>query len=475
MMNITSKVRTQLLALGGLYVVLLLVLVMLLAWVAREYRAEWDVTANARNTLSQGTQDALRQLKGPVNITAYAVARDREGNDLHHWLREKLLPWQKVKSDLLLTLVDPRDDPKRTNAAGLRSPNELVIEYQQRSEHLPLGEFSEQNFVNALIRLSRTTSTVVYWLDGHGERKLDGAANHDLGDFARQLQLKGYKFAALNLSVAQDVPLNAALLIISSAQRDLQEAEAVKVRRHVEAGGNLLWLIDPAPLHGLEPLAELLGLVLTPGTVVDPSLKPRSGPPVMAVGANYARHPVTNSFSLNTLFPGSRQINAAEPSEPSAPSAPTEPSKPSTRGGWRITPLIEVAQRGWVETGKLDDTPVFDKDRDFPGPVNIATAFERTVSGNADRQQRVIVVGNGSFLSNTFLGNGGNLQLGASMLNWLSGDDKMIAIPPRTAADVQMNIDQTMLYLIAFAFLLVLPLTFAITGVVVWWRRRRAF
>ncbi len=456
-MNITRKVRAQLLAQGGLYAVLLLALVMLLAWVAREYRVEWDVTANARNTLSQGSQDALRQLKGPLTITAYAVAKDRDGSDLHQFIREKLLPWQKIKPDIALTLVDPRDDPKRTNAAGLRSPNELVIEFQQRTEHLPLGEFNEQNFVNSVIRLSRTSSAIVYWLDGYGERKLDGAANHDLGDFSRQLKLKGYKFSALNLSLAQDVPRNAALLIVSSPQTDLQEAEGAKLRRYVEAGGNLLWLIDPVPLRGLEPLAELLGLVLTPGTVVDPSLKPRGGPPVMAVGTNYARHPVTSSFSLNTLFPGSRQINTA------------------AREDWRITPLIEVAQRGWVESGKLEDTPVFDKDRDFPGPVNIATAFERTVSTNADRQQRVIVVGNGSFLSNTFLGNGGNLQLGASMLNWLSGDDKMIAIPPRAAADVQMNIDQTMLYLIAFAFLLVLPLTFTVIGIVVWWRRRKAY
>jgi hypothetical protein len=197
--------------------------------------------------------------------------------------------------------------------------------------------------------------------------------------------------------------------------------------------------------------------VLTPGTVVDPSMPPRSGPPTLSIGANYARHPVTSGFQLNTLFPGSRQINVAEPSE---------------HGGWRTTPLIEVAQRGWVETGKLDDKPVFDKDRDFPGPVNIAMAFERTVN---DRQQRVIVVGNGSFLSNTFLGNGGNLQLGASMLHWLSGDDKMISIPPRAAADVQIDIDKTMFYLITYTFLLVLPLAFALTGIVVWWRRRKAF
>lgn len=456
-MKITRNVRWQLLAQGGAFVLLLLVAVGLLSWVAREYRAEWDVTASARNTLSQGTQDALRQLNGPVNITAYAITQEGSGGNLHKLIQEKIRPWQRVKPDIALTLVDPRDDPKRANAAGLRSPNELVIEYQKRTEHLPLGEFNEQNFVNALIRLSRTSNAVIYWLDGHGERKLDGVANHDLGEFGRQVQLKGYKLSSLNLSIAQDIPRNAAALIIASPQADLQEAEVATIRRHVEGGGNLLWLIDPEPLRGLDPIAEYLGLVLTPGTVVDPALKPRSGPPTLAVAANYARHPVTGAFRLNTLFPGSRQIGMAE------------------REGWRMTPLIEVAQRGWVETSALDEKPVFDKNRDLPGPVNIAAAFERTASGAAgDRQQRVIVVGNGNFLSNAFLGNGGNLQLGVAMLGWLSGDDKFITIPPRPAADVQINIDQMTLYLIAFAFLLVLPLAFALTGVVVWWRRRKA-
>ena len=455
-MKISSKVRWQLLAQGSAFVVLLLVLTGLLAWVAREYRAEWDVTASARNTLSPGTQDALKQLDGAVSVTAYAITQEGGGGNLHKLIQEKIRPWQRVKPDIALTLVDPRDDPKRANAAGLRSPNELVIEYKKRSEHLPLGDFNEQNFINALIRLSRTSSAVIYWLDGHGERKLDGVANHDLGEFGRQLQLKGYKLSSLNLSIAQDVPRTAAALIIASPQTDLQEAEVATIRRHLDAGGNLLWLIDPEPIRKLDPIAEFLGLVLTPGTVVDPAVKPRSGPPTLAVGSNYARHPITGSFRLNTLFPGSRQIATVESAE---------------RDGWRMTPLIEVAQRGWVETGKLDDKSVFDKDRDLPGPVNIATAFERTAN---DRQQRVIVVGNGNFVSNAFLGNGGNLQLGVAMLHWLSGDDKLIAIPPRPAADVQINIDQMTLYLIAFSFLLVLPLLFAITGIVVWWRRRKA-
>ena len=84
------------------------------------------------------------------------------------------------------------------------------------------------------------------------------------------------------------------------------------------------------------------------------------------------------------------------------------------------------------------------------------------------------VIGDGDFLSNTFLGNGGNLALGTSMFNWLAGEDALATIDPRPAADTRLDIDSMHLYLIAFVVLLLLPLVFAVTGVVVWWRRRNA-
>jgi ABC-type uncharacterized transport system involved in gliding motility auxiliary subunit len=445
--------RIRLTIQSGLFLVLGLALVMLLAFVARDYRKEWDVTRSARNTLAQPTLDVLRQLDGPLTVTAYAVAQDASGGNVHKIIEERLRPYRRAKPDLELKLVDPREDPKRAEAAGIRTPNELVIEYRKRSEHMPISEFSEQAFANVLMRLVRGSASLVLWLEGHGERKLDGIANHDLGEFGRQLQQRGLKINSVNLALAQEVPSNAGLLVIASPQTDLQPAEAEKIRRYIQAGGNLLWLIDPEPLHGLQPVAEMLGLVLTPGTVVDPSLKPRSGPPVFAVATSYAQHPITAAFRYNTMFPYARQIGLSESED------------------WRISPLIEVAQRGWVEMDKLDDKPTFNSARDLPGPVNIAAAFERTAG---DKQQRIIVVGNGAFLSNTYLGNAGNLQLGIAMVNWLAAEDDLVAIDPRPAADSRIEIDQMTLYLIAFAFLLVLPLGFVLTGVLIWWRRRKA-
>lgn len=450
-MELNRKIRIQLRLQSGVFVLLLVALTALLAYIAHEYRKEWDITRGTRQTLSQASLDVLKQLDGPLTITVYAVTRDGRGQNLHKSLQEFMRPYQRAKPDIALAFVDPREQPKAAAAAGVRAPVEMVIEYRQHSEHLT--EFNEQALTNVLMRLARGANRLVLWLDGHGERKLNGVANHDLGDFGRQLQQKGLRLNSINLAVAQDVPSNIALLIIASPQVDLLPAEVQKIKHYVERGGNLLWLIDPEPLRGLQPISELLGLVLTPGVVVDPALKPRSGPPAFAVASSYARHPITSAFRLNTVFPFARQIGAAESDE------------------WRITPLVDVAQRGWVEAGRLDEKVTFDKARDIPGPINIATAFERTVG---DRQQRVVVVGTGHFLSNTFLGNGGNLDFGINIVNWLTGDDSLIAIQPRPAADSNLDIDQATLYLIAFTFLLVLPLAFIVTGGVIWWRRRKA-
>ena len=449
-MQVTSKLRSQLLVQNGIFVVLLIALVALLAFLAQEYRVERDITQNARNTLSQPARDALVKLAGPIKVTAYATRQDVRG-DARKLIRDFLTPYQRLKPDLTVTFVDPREEPKIAQAAGIRVNGESVVEYNQRSEHLT--DYNEQSFINALVRLARSSERLVMGLDGHGERRLNGIANHDLGEYGKQLAAKGFKTGNLNLAIAQEVPANASLLLIANPQVDLQNAEVQKIRQYLQQGGNLLWLIDPEPLRGLQPIAELLGLVLGPGTVVDPTLQPRNGPPVFAAATSYARHPIFGDFQLNTVFPYARQIGVNESNE------------------WRTTRLIEVAPRGWVEMGRLDAPVAFDKSRDIPGPVNIAIALERRVN---DRAQRVVVIGGGGFLANASLGLGGNLDLGVNLVNWLAGDEALIAIQPRPSLDSNLELGRGQQYLILFGFLIVLPLAFASTGVLIWWRRRRA-
>ena len=448
-MQVTPKLRAHLLMQNGVFVVLLVALAALLAFVAREYRAEYDLTQNARNTISRQTRDVLAKLSGPVRVTVYATRQDARG-DARKQVQDFLAPYQRIKPDISVNFVDPREEPKLAQAAGIRVNGEGVVDYNQKSEHL--ADYNEQSLVNLLMRLARSGERLVMSLEGHGERRLSGIANHDLGEFGKQLAAKGFKTNSLNLAVAQEVPANASMLLIANPQVDLQPAEVQKIKQYVQKGGNLLWLLDPEPLRGLQPVAELLGLTLGPGTVVDPDAVKFNASPTVAIAASYGRHAITDNFRLNTIFPFARQIGVAD------------------GGDWRATRLIEVAPRGWVEMGKLDGTIAFDKARDVPGPVNIAVALERNMN---ERVQRVVVVGNGSFLANSFLGNGGNLDLGVNLVNWLAGDDTLIAIQPRPSVDSGLELGRGAQYLILFGFLIFLPIAFATTGVLIWWRRRK--
>jgi LPXTG-motif cell wall-anchored protein len=84
------------------------------------------------------------------------------------------------------------------------------------------------------------------------------------------------------------------------------------------------------------------------------------------------------------------------------------------------------------------------------------------------------VIGDGDFLSNTYLGNGGNRALGERIFDWLLGDDALVNLPPRGAPDRFLRLSQGQLNAVSLGFLAVLPLLLlAIGGWIVWRRRRR--
>ena len=452
-MKINRKLRIQLFMQNSIFVVLFLSLIGLIGYLSYEFHAARDITQSTRNTLTEGSVNVLNQMKGPVNITVYASADDSYRKGIVDFVSR----YQRAKRDITFKFVNPAEQPKQAQEAGVSAEGEFVVEYKNKSEHL-LPPIVEQDMTNLMVRLSREKSRNVMFLDGHGERRLNGLKNHDLGEFGKQLEKKGFKLSNPDLTLSPEVPANGAMLVIASPQLDIPELEINKIKKYVANGGNLLWLIDQEPMHGLMPVAELLGLQLTPGVVVDPVAAQYGGDYKMAFAVQYGEHAITKSFSLRTLFPLARQID----------------SNGQDRG-WTVSHLVDVAATGWLETSKLDGKPKFDDKTDIGGPINIAVALERKLE---NKNQRVVVVGSGSFLANTFIGNGGNLDLGINMVNWLAGDDSLITIQPKPLKDVNIIIpsdakNKVLALLVFIGFRLGLPIVLLITGVVIWLKRRK--
>jgi len=427
-----------------------------LGYFANQHPLQRDITHNASNSLEPASVEVLNQLSGPISITVYATEQDARLGDIRKIIRNFISLYQRYKPDINLAFIDPEKEPEKTRAANIHLNGEMVLEYAGRSEHLT--QLNEPILTATLLRLAHTRDQTVMYLDGHGERKLDGIANHDLGTFGAKLKQNGFRINSLNLAVAQEVPNNVSTLVITQPQLDLMPGEVDKLLRYVKRGGNLLWLVDAEPLRGLERLAEQLDLLLPPGIVIDPAAAEMNAPATWALGATYPPHAATRNFNLITVYPQARPLMWNENPE------------------WEHRVLVEVAARGWVSRNVTNGNTSaaklrFDKQHDTPGPVTIAVALQRNIS---DREQRIVVVGSGSFLANSFAGNGGNIDLGVNMVNWLASEERLITIQPRAAKDSSLMLSQRQLGIISIGFLIGVPLLLSLVGGRIWWKRRRA-
>jgi len=98
-------------------------------------------------------------------------------------------------------------------------------------------------------------------------------------------------------------------------------------------------------------------------------------------------------------------------------------------------------------------------------------AVARDLSGRTNKV--VVVIGDGDFISNSFIGNGGNRDLGTRIFDWLLADDALITIAEPVATDRTIALSGPALSVLSFAFLLVLPLLLAASGLWIWRRRRK--
>ncbi len=461
-MKINRKTHLEIRLQNLLFSLLFLVIIGLLAWLSTQYSAEFDWTAGHRHTLSEASVKVLGLLKDPVKVTAYAS----ENGKVRDPIRDLLDRYGRHKKDIDLQFVNPDTQPEQVRQLGIQVDGELVITYQGRSENVQRA--TETSLTNALQRLATAEARHVVFLEGHGERSPQGKANHDVQQFAEELKRKGMTVAMVNLAATPQIPDNTSVLVIAGPRTPLLQGEIKLIQDYVGKGGNLWWLTDPGEQRGLAPLASQLGLRFLPGTVVDASTQLLGiDDPTFALVTDYPAHPITQGFQQMTLFPAAVALAAEGKTE------------------FEQDPLLSTLQRSWTESGPIQGKVAFDASAgERQGPLDIGFALTRPKSVPATpgdkpaaarkqpTEQRIVVVGDGDFLSNAFLGNGGNLALGVNMVQWLTQGDAMINIPVKTAPDRQLQLSGLVTGAIAVGFLFMLPLALMGIGALVWLKRR---
>jgi len=463
-MKINARKHLEIRLQNFIFTLLFLGVIGLLGWLGTRHSMQFDWTAGGRHTLSESSTKVLGLFHGPLKIIAYA----RDEKLVREHISDQVSRFSRSKKDVTLVFVNPDTQPDQVREQGIAERNEMRIEYEGRSEEVM--EPTETAIANALQRLAHAKEQHIVFLEGHGERSPKGQANHDLGQFGEELARKGINVSMINLAVAPGIPDNTDVLVLDGPKVNLLPGEVSQILDYVKRGGNLWWMADPGDLHGLAPLAGQLGLKFLPGTVVDASTQLLGiNDPTFALVAEYPAHSITTGFDAMTVFPISAALEKTGESE------------------FEHTPFLNTVPRSWTETGPIADKIKFDADKgEREGPLVIGYALIR--GGNADSKakpegekkapddkaadQRIVVIGDGDFLANAYLGNGGNLNLGLNIIHWLSQNDQFINIPAKTALDKTLDLSAMATVFIAVGFLFLLPLSLFAGGAFIWFKRR---
>ena len=454
-MEMNKKTRTEFRFQNISFIVLFLCIIGLLAWLSHRYSIDADWTATGRNTLNEATVKLLTRMEQPVHITAFA--RESQLLTTRQTIQEFIGRYQKHKNDIEITFINPDTAPDITRKMGITIDGELVVEYGGRKQHVQ--SLKEEVLTNTLQRLMRSGEQHVVFIAGHGERKPDGRANFDLGRFSQHLADKGIKTSAISLNETPQIPSDTAVLVIAGPQVNLLPGEVKLIEEYINNGGNLLWLHAPGKLYGSEPFAKQLWVSFIDGIVVPTTQLLGIADPSFALVNRYNDHPMVRDFTFMSIFPQAAGIQYQQQDNVEA------------------STFLQTVPRSWSETGPLQGTIAYDKDKEQLGPLTIGLALTITSQSSADndkaKQQRIVIIGDGDFLSNAYLGNQGNQDLGYNILNWLSHDDNFIAIPVTVTPDKELTMSKTMGVVIALVFLIILPLLLLASGVFIWLKRRK--
>ena len=421
---------------NALYALLILAAAAAIAFLSTRFGFDRDFSHAHSASLGEASVMLLHGLDAPVEVVSYA----RKQGGLRAVIADFIERYRRLKPNLSLVFVDPDADPNAMRASGVMVDGELDIRYRGRSERLKV--LSETEFSNALLRLSRSHVRIVAFLEGEGERQPLGKANADFGQFVGALADRGLRAVPLPLANTGKVPDNTDLVVLANPQVKLPTAVVAELLDYVERGGNLLWLTAPGEDVGLDDLATALATRVLPGTVVDGSGQAFGlGDPSFVALDHYPQQAITENFVLTTLFPQPAALAQLEGAH------------------WHMQSILRSSATSWNETGHIPkageaaDTIHQDVDAgEIPGPLDLGFALTRVSPRPDKREQRVVVIGDGAFPSNSFLGNGGNREFGQRVFDWLLGDDAQIAVADSSALDRELALSQNQLSAISVVF-----------------------
>jgi ABC-type uncharacterized transport system involved in gliding motility auxiliary subunit len=175
-------------------------------------------------------------------------------------------------------------------------------------------------------------------------------------------------------------------------------------------------------------------------------------PPEVPMVMAYESHPITQPLTRQpTAFPLARSLTTKSGDKTS------------------VSKLFGTTEDS-VAVTKIGAGGAIDPKTGTKGPLTLAAAGTYTSATPG----RFVVVGTSLWSQNSLLGSRSlaNRDLLANMVNWLSSDEDLISIRPKSPEDRPLNLTQRNLTSIFWLSFVIFPFGVVAIGMATWWKRR---
>ena len=391
----------------------LLIIIGLINFLGVRYSLRLDLTENQLFTLSPQSQTIIQNLSQPLKVWIFDRNVDPD-------IQTLLENYQRYGDNFQYEFVDPDIQVQLRERFSVQSNGEIYLEYGGKKQLVQSvdktigNRLSEVQLTNAIERIKRDRTPLVYFLQGHGEPQLEGDKN-SLSVAVKSLSDKGYTVKPLNLATSGKIPDRPDVIIIPGPIRKLFPQEVTTLQNYLKDGGSLLLMLIPKTDPQLTPLLKDWGIELDDRFIIDAS---GAGSilgfgPAAPLITTYGNHPITEQFGNGiSIFPESRPI-AIKKVE-----------------GVEATPLVITDPKTWAERNIAATEIAFNQKEDIQGPLNVGFALTRNQSSGKDTtqkpstQSRLAIFGSSTFITNGWFEQQLNGDIFLNTINWLVGEDE---------------------------------------------------
>jgi len=438
---------------------------------------KFDLTPNKRYSIGDQTDQIVGSLTKEVKIYALydetKIGSDpqlKEVNELlNKYTKYKNIKLEYIDTDKNPSFIKSNLDPEgikdikkddivfvsNKKVKNLSKTDLFVTQFdQQTMQENTTGSQAEQAFTGAIKFVSSDKTPVVYFLEGHDEKKPDT----DYTTIRGYLVRNNYEVKTLNLITAPKVPEDAEIIVVAAPKKDISLTEKDKLMDFFKNGGNALFAIDPIEnspsLPQFESLLSYYNVDINYDKVKEnddqrfPKGKPYDILP--DVVDNDINAPL-NPSSLYVIMPNSRSVSTLK----------------NDKEYIKITSLMKSSAKAVGEPTDL-------KAKTTQGPLDLAVAVQ---NDGAAKTSKIVLMGNGSFMTDNSIQQYEQFSVSGfyfflNSLNWLQNKTSEVIIAPKTYSSPTMQISQSTANLLAILTVVVLPFLILGIGTFVWMRRR---